>query len=317
VGTLFLLIGAIGFFELGRAGPQGMAAWIARLGAAVFAALGGIVVAWAAGSILWPARIRHAAAEVVPSLPTEPVIREGAVVHGRLTHELVEDGGGWQLRLRSTLWRHDKQFLLGFGIPLLVLCSGALSWSLHRQGLSWPVAILFGATASILSGGTAIVVIGMTTRASHRRLASLNIPRADGDLELDSPADLEAEGAELHAALKWLFLGDTKRQRLTIPRRLVAAVQLCPWKVAIGTASDQRVTWAVQGLLVLTPTEEGKYYRLPLLLTSDYVGAARLMQQLASTLQVPYLFCADATGWNVEAARAKNRPPLQVGGLQS
>jgi hypothetical protein len=57
--------------------------------------------------------------------------------------------------------------------------------------------------------------------------------------------------------------------------------------------------------------------KLGVLLTNDFVGAARLMQRLAHTLHVPYLFFADATGWKAEAIRAKDRPPLRIGGSQS
>jgi hypothetical protein len=53
------------------------------------------------------------------------------------------------------------------------------------------------------------------------------------------------------------------------------------------------------------------------LLTGDFVGAARLTQRLAQTLQVPYVFCADAVGWKTEETRAKNRPPLRAGGWQT
>jgi hypothetical protein len=75
------------------------------------------------------------------------------------------------------------------------------------------------------------------------------------------------------------------------------------------------MTWAVQGLLVLASREEAVYRRLPILLTGDSVGAARLMQRLAYALHVPYLFCADAEGWRAETMRANGRPALRVGGI--
>jgi hypothetical protein len=53
------------------------------------------------------------------------------------------------------------------------------------------------------------------------------------------------------------------------------------------------------------------------LLTSDFVEAARLMQRLAETLKVPYLFCADGEGWKAEEIRSKSRPPLGAGGILS
>jgi hypothetical protein len=107
-----------------------------------------------------------------------------------------------------------------------------------------------------------------------------------------------------------LLVGKDKR-RLAIPRELVAAVQLCPYKLVIA---PREVAWAVQCLLVLASPVETVYHRLPILLTGDFVGAARLMQKLAQTLEVPYLFCADAVGWKTEKIRAKTRPPLRAGG---
>jgi hypothetical protein len=101
-----------------------------------------------------------------------------------------------------------------------------------------------------------------------------------------------------------------------IPRERVVAVQLCPWKYVVGDRGRE-TTWAVQGLLVRASSEEEAYERLPLLLTSDFLGAARLMERLADTLQVPYLFSADAVGWRAEDLRAQGRPPLQSGGMLS
>ncbi len=68
--------------------------------------------------------------------------------------------------------------------------------------------------------------------------------------------------------------------------------------------------------MVLASSDRAEYRRLPILLTGDFAGAARLMQRLARTLQVPYLFCGDAAGWKMEETRAKNRPPLRSGGIQ-
>jgi hypothetical protein len=38
------------------------------------------------------------------------------------------------------------------------------------------------------------------------------------------------------------------------------------------------------------------------------------VQQPAAILGVPYLFGADAEGWNAERRRAAQRPPLKFGG---
>ena len=209
--------------------------------------------------------------------------------------------------------------MFGFGVPFLLSMSGLLAWVFHSQlevG-GWAIATVLGIGITALCGGTTFVLIGMMMRAGYSRLSRLVIPHNGNDLELDSPEEVIPEEGDLQEGLKWMFLGNTKRHRLCIPRRVVVAVQLCPWKYMVQSQSSKMTTWAVQGLLVLASSEEGVYHRLPLLLTSDFVGAARLMGRLATALHVPYLFCADAEGWRVEEMRARNRPPLQVGGWQT
>ena len=154
-------------------------------------------------------------------------------------------------------------------------------------------------------------------RSGYRRLSKLTIPRDGSDLELESAATPNVEKTGLIEGLKWVFAGGTEKRRLPIPREMVVAVQLCPWKFAVVRSADRSTTWGVQGLLVLASPESTEYHRLPLLLTGDFVGAARLMSALTRTMQVPYLFCADAAGWEAETMRATSRPPLHVGGIQS
>jgi len=316
VGAIFMLVGAVGFLVIRGDALPGVGFWIAKVLTAVVALLGGAVVAWAIGSIVWPAHIRHAAPGVLPDVPKEPVVREGLVVHGRLTHELHEEAEGWQFRPAARLWRNDKGFLYCFGLPFSVVFAGLMAWALHSRFdvfFSWPGALLCAATATAVSGGSVWLSLGMLMRAGYRRLPRLSILRNGDAIELDSPEEPNVEKADLLAGLKWVFLGDSKRQQLSIPRAWVAAVQLCPWKYK----SASEICWAVQGLLVLTSPESAAYHRLPILLTLDYAGAARLMQKLAQILQVPYLFCADAEGWKAEELRARERPPMRAGGLQS
>jgi hypothetical protein len=314
VGIYFLLAGAIAFVCIGGGVPPGIPLWIAKFATAVFALLGGAVAARCIADMISPVWVRHAAPAVLPDVPTEPVILEGSVVHGRLTHELVEESDGWQFRPARQNWRKDLILLLGFGIPLSILFSGILSWFFRSQlnVASWPVSILGGICATAVFVGSTFSLIGMIMRAGYRRLCWLSIPRNGDSLQLDSPQAPGPEKADLAEGLNWVFLGEAKRQRLTIPRELVAAVQLCPWELAL---SSER-TWAVQGSLVLTRSADAGYSRQPVLLTGDFVGAARLMQRLAMALHVPYLFCADAEGWKAEMNRAKKRRPLRVGGSQ-
>jgi hypothetical protein len=249
-------------------------------------------------------------------VPREPVVLEGSVVYGRVTHELVEDSDGWHLRPAMGHWTHDKRFLLGFGIPFSTFFAGALSWALHREnGVgTWPLAITCGIGAALVCGGPVLLTIGLMMRAGYRRLCWLSAPRNGDDLELDSPAEIDPTRADQTAGSKWVFLGEGARQRLTIPRELLRAVQLCPWKHVVGSSS---IAWAVQGLLVVASPSEGEYRRLPILLSSDVGGAAGLMQRLAATLGVPFLFCADAAGFEAERIRAQDRRPLRAGGSQS
>lgn len=312
-GALLLLIGCVGFWKIGDIVPPGLLFGIAKLGAATLASLGGAILASVVGGMISPGHVRHAAPDVLPDVPQEPVIREGAVVHGRLTHELREEAHEWQFRPAAGLWRNDQVFLLGFGVPFLVLFAGLLGWTFHHDlaAVSWPVAALCATTVTVLCGGPVILFLGMVLRASYRRLSRLSIPCDGSDLELDFP-----EASDPKRATLWGSLAEPKRQRRMIPRERVVAVQLCPWKYAVGEGGRE-TTWAVQGLLVLASSEEAAYERLPLLLTGDFLGAARLLERLADTLQVPYLFSADAAGWEAEDLRAQGRPPLQSGGMVS
>ena len=98
VGTVFALAGGVGFLTFAGALPPGMPTWVAKSLSGVFALLGGFVLAWAIGSVCLPRHVRHAAPDVLPDVPNAPVVCEGSVVHGRLTHELCETAEGWEFR---------------------------------------------------------------------------------------------------------------------------------------------------------------------------------------------------------------------------
>lgn len=231
-------------------------------------------------------------------------------------HELVRHGHGWEFRPRYSRWRNAVVCLLGFTIPFMTIFAGILSLVFHenfRLG-GWPVSILRGALATVASAGTAVAIMGMSLRASYGRLCRLNIPADTGHIEFDSPEETDPETMGFAACLKWAFQPPAKLRHRTIPRELVTAVQLCPWKLVMGS-HEKTITWAVQGLLVLSSATDANYDRLPILLTNDCVGAAQLMRALASALDVPYLFGGDAAGWKAEELRAKTRPPLQMGSI--
>ncbi len=295
-GTVFLLAGAIWHLAIGNVAPPNAPSWILESGAAVFTVFGTAVLVSATRGIVSPARVRHAAPSVLANVTREPVIRRGSVVHGRLTHELIESAHGWQFRPRPDLWRTDKGFLFGFGIPFLVLASGLLSWIIHRYLASWPLSIFCTIPAIAVSAGTALVVVSMLMRASYRSLCCLSIPRNGDDLQLDSPEEPDRNDPDLIAGLEWILPGETKNVRLLIPIQRIIAVQLCPWKYAVGGPGGKEITWADQGALVLASSPDVPSSCLPILLTSDFVGAARLMQKLADILHVPYLFSPMPTG---------------------
>lgn len=317
VGSVFLLFGILTILVVASHPQPGIPAWVWWL-LGTFIVMGAMVLTIAVSGVVRPASIRHARCDSLPNVPLEPVIVEGAVVHGRVTHEVIEDVEGWRFEPARRLWRDDKRFLFGFGIPFLALFATILTWVFHdRFNLVWPAAILCGTFGTVVSGGSAFLLVGMILRAGYRRLCSVSIPRSGGPLEVDAPIEPDTPEVDLTNGLKWMFLGDVERHRLVIPRELLKAVQLCPWRFVVKGGAGKTSTWAVQGLLVLASAEQGDYHRLPILLTSDFIGAARLMQLLASTLHVPYLFCADAEGWQVEELRARKRPPLRAGGIHT
>ena len=319
VGTVFVLAGCVGLLTVRRGMPPGASPWVVQLFMGVFCLAGGGVLVWVIRNSSLPIKVRHAVSGVLPNVPTEPVICEGAMVHGRLTHELCETDQGWEFRPAEDVWRNDQRFLFGFGLPFLVLFSGLLTWVFHSQLhiAGWPLAAVYGTVVTAVCGGGCFVLIGLIMRSGYHRLSKLTIPRNGNELELELAEPPKLENADLTEGLKWLFIRETRKQRLTIPQGQVVAVQLCPWKFVMTGSGERSTTWAVQGLLVVALSERADYHRLPILLTSDFVGAAQLLQRLASAIQVPYLFCADAKGWQTEEAQAKSRPPLRSGGYQS
>lgn len=298
---------------------RGVPNWIVALGAGIFAAFGAIILAIGIRNVTDPVCVRHATLDTFPDVSSEPLLREGSVVHGRLTHELTQGNQAWQFQPQKKHWRNDKRVLLGFGIPFLTMFSGVMSWIIQHEvnALGWPASIACGISITLLCGGSALLLIGLFLRASYRRLCWLNIPKNGNDLELDAPEEVDLGETDLAAAVKWLSIREINRHRLTIPRRLIRAVQLCPWKFTLGNSAGKSTTWAVQGSLVLKSPAEDTCCRIPLLLTSDFAGAAGLMQRLAATLDVPYLFYADAAGWQAEETAARQRPPMRIGGMQS
>ncbi len=200
----------------------------------------------------------------------------------------------------------------------LVFFSGAMSWIFYKEAKHSPiVCISAGTLLTAMSGGTAFLLGGLIMRRQYRQLCCLNIPRDRRPLELHTPVISDSKMADGSEGPGFLLGGDLDWETPHIPREELVAVQLCPWYVVIRDGGGGISAWAVQGLLVIESPDLDGYTRLPIMLTSDFTGAARLMRQLALTLQVPFLFCADAEDFKAERLRARTRPAIQMGGTMS
>lgn len=315
VGGCFLVLG-LGFAAVEAAQWRGPRSWLVVAFLMLFAGVGAALLTIMLIRLVAPARIRHAADDVLADVPREPLLVEGAIAHGRLTHELVQEGSAWRFQPSDRNWRDIKRFLIGFGIPFSLVFVALVSWKFHRE-IGWPLAIMCAALAVLVTGGPVFLLMVLSYWTSYQRLPSLRIPAGNAPLEIDLPGELKIAQRELKAALTFGVADPRSWIQTTAPRESVRAVQLCPWSFSVGRRYREIGTWAVQGLLVLQADEGSGYRRVPLLLTQDFAGAARLMRQLADVLRVPYLFCADAKGWKEEIKRSKSRAPLQSGGTMS
>jgi hypothetical protein len=256
---------------------------------------------------------RHAERNLLPGVPNEPVLEEGTMVHRRLKHELIETERGWEFRPAERIWRNDQRFLIGFGVPFLIVFSGILTYSFHSGMKNWLLAGLTAVLVTLLCGGTASGIMGLIMHSAFRRLAKLSIPKDSQNLELDVADPSVHHADNTIAGLNWSASKSRGRRQLAIPRDRIIAVQLCPWCYDQSGGGEQ----TVQGLLVLQSPGSKDYSRVPILLTSEFVSAAQIFRRLSDVLQVRYLFSADAAGWKAEVTRAKTRPPLKSGGSVS
>jgi hypothetical protein len=184
--------------------------------------------------------------------------------------------------------KQDARFFLGFGIPFLAV----MTWSFgSASGLPRGIAPLL-AVAAVLAFSLLCMVINALLRSGYSGLSRCVVPRDGGDVEID--------------------LGKFDVSDNPNPGE---ALQACPWKLVIGNQRDQLTAMALQGVVVVRGSEG--FVRLPLMLTGDFRGAARLLRGVAEVLEVPYLFHGDAEGWNQERRRAQCRPRLKAGGFQS
>ena len=178
VGAVFMFAGGAGFLTVGFSVPPGTPLLLARLLTGAFFLGGGAVLAAAVKMICWPVYVRHAAPDVLPDVPAEPVVCEGSVVMAvsRMNCARTTKAGNFARRQTSG---NDKRFLLGFGVPFLLLFSGLLTWVLHSQMkvAGWTASAVCGTLATAVCGGTALLLAGMLMRSGYRRLSTLTIPQ--------------------------------------------------------------------------------------------------------------------------------------------
>jgi hypothetical protein len=310
VGIVFMLVGAVFGVVLWQHGILTMLVVPIMGGMTV---CGAVVFGIAVRRIIWPIVIRHAGPNVLSEVPNEPVARDGALVQSCLMHELWEGPEAWQLRPKQQrAGPRDLLLLFCVGIPVIALVSWLVALNLREfwQVANWFTAALYGTLITVIGGGAVLFVIAKVMGAIRRGFATLTIPRDGGDLTIDIGSAPDFVDASLMEGLKWIRKLSKDADHLTIPRDLIAAVQLCPWKVTVVEPRSRNTMWTAQGLLVLASSEH-ECQRIPLLATLDVAGAAKLMQRLAAVLQVPYLFRADAAAWKAEAVRAKSRPAVR------
>jgi hypothetical protein len=304
-GGIFIYVGASRQFS-----PP----WPGAVFAACFGGLGAIALLAGLNSILLPKRIRHAPLSSLPGVPTGPVVCEYAAFSGWVRYELESTEGGWELRPSARQWREMRWLWIGFGIFCFLGGMAFLSRIFHDRGeFGWPGAIVLATIAAYVIVGVTWGLIAEMTRAERRRMTTLTYCEARKELMLETPRFRSSKQDEPAFSGAWTVASEGKRQRLVIPRQLVAAVQLCPWKYRVSSHSEESSSWAVQGVLVLKLQPHRGFERVPMLVTNDYVGAARLMQRAAERLDVPFLFCADADGWAAEDARADDRASRKTG----
>ena len=314
IGAVFLLIGTMCYLARDEIAGAKTPKWFVPSFAAAFALLGGLAIACAIWSIktVW---IRHAHPDVLPHVPREPKVVDGASARSYMKWELAESSTEWRLRPSRKRLRDQKRFVFGFGLPFMMVFAAGLSWIFHSQhGLSWLMATFIAIFVTIFCGGLTFGLIYFELHSEYQDLPHVTIPKGKEDLLVESPMGIDTGSIGLTSGCPERVSGNADTEELVIPREIVRGVQLCAWKLVWKGGGDRATTWVVQGMLILGLKEEMGYDRLPILVTDDLVGAARLMQSLGVILDVPYLYCADKESWRTEALRAKLRPPLRHGG---
>lgn len=236
-------------------------------------------------------------------------------LHKDFPGEFVRVGDGWHLQPVSSRWRSGKNFLYAFICLFLTGVTGALSWALHRDlGIAWYWAIL------LVMSGTLPIGMVMTSAGEEffRRWQvssqRLTIPDHGEELLL-SRSDNSRRSQDRRNSAKKTGSKELDEPCTKLPRRDLMAVQFSSCRMDYHDDGDITIYHMVQGILVFKGLESNELHRVPIPCTEDLTRGARLMQQLAEILRVPYLFDADRAGWRKETIRSKSRSDFTRGKL--
>lgn len=314
ITLMLFIVGVIVLFADPFHNAPGIFRWLFYLIPGLFIFLGVAGAIQLGQKIIWPAYIQHTSQELRPDLAWAPVVWEGQHVIGRATHELIQDHEGWKYGLSRKMIFGDKLIVFGFGIPFLIAFAALLSWMFYQnERMPLPTAIASATAITVFCGGTSLLLIGLLIFGHRGRLCLMSIPNNKSLVEVEFSPKTNPKTT----AITDLLLGKPERIQLRVRRDQIDAVQLGPWNYVAGDSSEKTRCEAVQGVLVLRDMESDEFQRLPILLTMDYREAAQLMGNLATTLQVPFFFYADAQGWQSELRQTQDRPPLKYGGVSS
>jgi hypothetical protein len=271
-----------------------------------FALIGSLlVVAWFA-TVIGNRPFRHAAAGVLPDVPSNPLNIPGAWSHGRVTHEWMPTAHGGILVPRRGVTRVASVFIAVWCALTYAVCVTLVWVFVPAATMSNIVKILICLFVLFPALTLAILPIWLI-KWSYNKLPEVQLGGLHRPFEVDN----------LH---KTVQLSGSDGGRI-IPLDQVAALQLCALRQKIGFRQSGSQTDSVELNLVLwsdVATNGGKraYERQNLLIMGFFGQPSRLTElavTLADALGVPLLNHATREHWDVERRAARARPP-QSGG---
>lgn len=258
--------------------------WLMRFGLPLgFIGFGSLAAAAVLHEMLRDRTIRSAADGVLPEVPTEPVNDTRRIAHAQVTHRIEEAEYGWSLTPLGRLITRTQWAVVAWGLGTWVIVNVLLWVSVSGPERKFGIAMTMISVPATL-GVIAIVWWMMEeSRTALRRL------------DIDQPAGV--------------FRLDKEEPR---PLSEMTAVQLCALRIKVGPTPVglRRHGYDADAVeLNLVLGDCGSMERQTLLVNSaDFLGTARLAQELADRLGVPLLNHATAAHWEAEKQRSKDRP---------